>query len=638
MRSRNVLIAALTVSQVVIAQPSYNATNAEKRPEIASQVAASSTFAAADCNTQSTQASQTTTSSYRAELSASLSESRQYGVSLSDIVPEAPGPIIVASAALHIPSVDNIIPLELVPGHNSTSEEELFPSNRGVTQAAATGGVIQPSPTTTSPPSETHPAEPAIVFVTITNAPVTRTILDITTLTRTFTIPAPPPPPPPPKIPDPPAPYGSSKHAWSSPADFENLDCFGILKYGFGQSNLKVVQGIPASASATGAAPVPTSSLSWNNEMSALQAFFPKGSINPGNAPQGGADFYANPLPELTKAQNVTFAYSVFTPVDFEPVRGGKLPGLYGGKTGCSGGDAALDCFSTRLMWRAKHDGELYLYAPKDKQTSEVCNTPPRSICEADYGLSIGRGSFKFTPGQWTHVSQTVVLNSPGKQDGYFTLDVNGERKIELKGVYYRQGGTDDEEDDDEDDGGDDGDEENAESLDATSANGGNASGQDTNQNTTPDQGGPLGHILIAPGAHNTHPKPNVWHAPGRQPVFLAPDPSFRPLAQRRDIAINFDPPPPSPSPVRPAAYTLTKVLQPATITVLSHVTETIVVEATATNRPEDLNVVNFAAGGKVPGFSGIFFSTFFGGHDEKFATPKDQKMWFKDFLLVVNE
>lgn len=213
-----------------------------------------------------------------------------------------------------------------------------------------------------------------------------------------------------------------------------------------------------------------------------------------------------------------------------------------------------------------------------------------------------------------------MVLNTPGKQDGCFTLDVNGERKIDLKGVYYRQGGAD-EGDDSEDDGGDDdddGDEENAETLDATSANGGNASGQDVNapgQNSNSDQGSLLGHILVASDPRSVHqPKPNVWHARGRQPVFLAPNPSFRPLApQRRDININFDPPRPSPpSPARPAVYTLTKVLQPATITVLSHVTETIVVEATATAHPaansEDLNVVNFAKGGKVPGFSGIFF------------------------------
>ncbi|KAF8823747.1 hypothetical protein HHX47_DHR9000532 [Lentinula edodes] len=40
---------------------------------------------------------------------------------------------------------------------------------------------------------------------------------------------------------------------------------------------------------------------------------------------------------------------------------GGKLPGLYGGRQGCSGGDAAVDCFSTRPMWRKDGQGELYV-------------------------------------------------------------------------------------------------------------------------------------------------------------------------------------------------------------------------------------------------------------------------------------
>jgi len=56
-------------------------------------------------------------------------------------------------------------------------------------------------------------------------------------------------------------------------------------------------------------------------------------------------------------------------------------------------------------------------------------------------------------------------------------------------------------------------------------------------------------------------------------------------------------------------------------------------------------------------GFQGVFFrhvppdhyiikpltfisalSTFFGGHHMKFATPKDQLVWFKDFALYIND
>jgi hypothetical protein len=30
--------------------------------------------------------------------------------------------------------------------------------------------------------------------------------------------------------------------------------------------------------------------------------------------------------------------------------------------------------------------------------------------------------------------------------------------------------------------------------------------------------------------------------------------------------------------------------------------------------------------------------STFFGGHEKQYATPKDQYVWFKDFALELNE
>jgi hypothetical protein len=54
------------------------------------------------------------------------------------------------------------------------------------------------------------------------------------------------------------------------------------------------------------------------------------------------------------------------------------------------------------------------------------------------YGLSIARGSFKFSPGSWTHVSQTVVLNTPGVPDGSFLLEVDGKVVIDRTDVFYR--------------------------------------------------------------------------------------------------------------------------------------------------------------------------------------------------------
>ena len=79
-----------------------------------------------------------------------------------------------------------------------------------------------------------------------------------------------------------------------------------------------------------------------------------------------------------------------------------------------------------------------FQYAPKDRQTTSLCDTPPLSVCDSAFGLSIGRGSFRFSRGEWTHIRQTVVLNSPGVQDGAFLLEVDGNAVIDRADVLYR--------------------------------------------------------------------------------------------------------------------------------------------------------------------------------------------------------
>jgi len=145
-----------------------------------------------------------------------------------------------------------------------------------------------------------------------------------------------------------------SKTAWAAPADMTDLSTFQVSKFGGGQNNLKIVSSVPSEASKISSEDVllPGSS--------AMQLFYPANSIDPAQKPQGGAEFYASPI-DITDAENVTLTYSVFFPKNFNWVLAGKLPGLYGGHTGCSGGNAALDCFSTRLMWRQGGAGELYL-------------------------------------------------------------------------------------------------------------------------------------------------------------------------------------------------------------------------------------------------------------------------------------
>ena len=228
-----------------------------------------------------------------------------------------------------------------------------------------------------SPSSTLAPIETVTLIVTAVITPPPTTLVSWVTAapnssptpSTTAVISSLPTPQPAPTAPPASSPTGSPRtlRSWSLGPQFTDLSCFKVQKYAGGETNVRIVTGIPSTASITvpsGPQSTPSSSLgktSWNNATdNAMELFYPKGSVNPGNKPQGGSDFYATPIP-LNGATNVTMEYSVFMDANMEFVKGGKLPGLYGGHQGCSGGNVADTCFSTRLMWRPGGAGELYL-------------------------------------------------------------------------------------------------------------------------------------------------------------------------------------------------------------------------------------------------------------------------------------
>lgn len=361
---------------------------------------------------------------------------------------------------------------------------------------------------------------------------------------------------------------------WTAPTFFSDLSAFNVTRFSTGKVNLEVVAGVTPDAENTALADDPST---WRNASTMLQVFYPKGSINPARRPQGGSQFYAAPL-DLRDARSVTFAYSVFFPSDFDWVKGGKLPGLYGGRTGCSGGDAADHCFSTRLMWRAGGAGELYLYAPKDRQTPSLCSTPPLSVCNQAYGLSIGRGSFRFALGSWTHLRQTVVLNTPGYQDGEFRLEVDGRVALDLSDVFYRD----------------------TPQVVLPDPDSGPAPSVPDPTTPADDGNGLLGSLLgdLLGGLILEDDARSLAAQEGSSGVVSS--------ARPREVAADS-----------PAVKKS--------------------VERRADRRADVSPHVAREDGEELIGFKGVFFSTFFGGHDKEWATPKDQFVWFKDFELSVN-
>jgi hypothetical protein len=130
------------------------------------------------------------------------------------------------------------------------------------------------------------------------------------------------------------------------------------------------------------------------SNIAALTIRYPAGSVDPANleTPLGGAGFLISRGPERAHA---CLSYEVRFPAGFQFIKGGKLPGLYGGRAP-SGGDAVAegDGFSARFMWRRAGAGEIYLY--------QAGHT-------ARYGDSIGRGAWSFAPGKWQQLNQEIV-------------------------------------------------------------------------------------------------------------------------------------------------------------------------------------------------------------------------------------
>jgi hypothetical protein len=89
-------------------------------------------------------------------------------------------------------------------------------------------------------------------------------------------------------------------------------------------------------------------------------------------------------------------------------------------------------------MWRKNGDGEAYLYVPKSEQDPSISKIPPFTEINPTYGISAGRGAFKFRSGQWDTVGLYVKLNDVGTANGIFKIWINEKLAIEFDKVVWR--------------------------------------------------------------------------------------------------------------------------------------------------------------------------------------------------------
>ena len=62
--------------------------------------------------------------------------------------------------------------------------------------------------------------------------------------------------------------------------------------------------------------------------------------------------------------------------------------------------------------------GELYAYVPLAENNASRLLAVAGSRQNSDYGISVGRGAFKFKVGIWNAIGIRVKLNDVGVEDG----------------------------------------------------------------------------------------------------------------------------------------------------------------------------------------------------------------------------
>ena len=157
-------------------------------------------------------------------------------------------------------------------------------------------------------------------------------------------------------------------------------------------------------------------------------------------AASGGANFRVVPE-SIFPCASVALEYKVYFPEGFDFVKGGKLPGIWGGEPGASGGDWNANGWSFRVMFREGGQAVAYVYMATDQgkyDGDEKCPLVKNQGRGFDAiahhtngaGIDLWRDQgLKLVVGRWNSIALKASVNSPGQANGLVELTVNGKTK-----------------------------------------------------------------------------------------------------------------------------------------------------------------------------------------------------------------
>lgn len=165
------------------------------------------------------------------------------------------------------------------------------------------------------------------------------------------------------------------------------------------------------------------------NNKSALEVFYPGDTYGPKN---NGAQWIVQ---FNQKHENIKVKYKIKFPSGFEFVKGGKLPGLIGGRdeknSPISGGirSTGYNGWSARIMWRK--DGRIaqYVYHPDMK-----------GAYGDDFEWKDEKGNSIIIPlDKWIELTTEIKMNTINKKDGRIQSWLDGKKVLDIKNIQFRK-------------------------------------------------------------------------------------------------------------------------------------------------------------------------------------------------------
>ncbi len=167
-----------------------------------------------------------------------------------------------------------------------------------------------------------------------------------------------------------------------------------------------------------------------------LRLRYPEGCLGPNDDPLACAGQIKNPLPIDEPADTMWIGYDIFFEDGFEFMKGGKLPGLCGGKCYTGGNRPSIgDGWSARIMWRVDGAADQYLY---------FVDQAGKYGDDALFNLGETIPQKKFTHETWHRVVTKITMNTvrtegTGEKDGTIKTWFDGELVLDLDTLRWRE-------------------------------------------------------------------------------------------------------------------------------------------------------------------------------------------------------